>query len=618
MTMKVKCFVRVAIELPDGETARKGERLRCPAGCPKFENCHRRRIVDGKSYFVVKDADVDASDATRYSDEEAAEIFKAAYGQAGMASPPRQSKPQSRSGTSAQGGEARRAPAASQAAPSKNTSASRFGAIMRRGAAPSAPSVRQNDDPTIDIGGILYARDLKKHRGSKPLSDAYAMIKGCWLLDSVFEDERGTRLKADFRDCFMGGRNVDNEALDKLLASTLDRDRKFFFLDASFISNNRRGEFYFPVSEKGEFDAMAPVFRGEKDFETKYFGGGTFTRVTREIANKASCRARGVSFPEIARILKREILFRLGYIDRFDADAKQLDDAESELCRKLTCDSPAFARGSIVRVVRLGDSGKEEIGTLEELKRTMSDPAVDRKKKRAADDFLKKYRVSAKGDVTPRDGRTDGYGVDAESADGDIFNAIGFASSSEFASEYASFLSMLGEYARVFRPDKVTLGEKTFSRSGFSKEICGAVFEYVALACGDAADVEVRRARGVALLCRDLYEKVGLYEVENAAFVEDVLALLDAAERKLSDYISLCAQAGEKPLIAKDGELLSADEYLTEILEGKGLKDALAALDGRFAKEFLAARGADASSADVETLEQNYQKMFDKFKGGKR
>ena len=75
MTMKVKCFVRVAIELPDGETARKGERLRCPAGCPKFENCHRRRIVDGKSYFVVKDTDVDASDATRYSDEEAAEIF---------------------------------------------------------------------------------------------------------------------------------------------------------------------------------------------------------------------------------------------------------------------------------------------------------------------------------------------------------------------------------------------------------------------------------------------------------------------------------------------------------------------------------------------------------------
>ena len=64
--------------------------------------------------------------------------------------------------------------------------------------------------------------------------------------------------------------------------------------------------------------------------------------------------------------------------------------------------------------------------------------------------------------------------------------------------------------------------------------------------------------------------------------------------------------------------MISADEYLTEILEGKGLKGALAALDGRFAKEFLAARGADASSADVETLEENYQKMFDKFKGGKR
>ena len=57
---------------------------------------------------------------------------------------------------------------------------------------------------------------------------------------------------------------------------------------------------------------------------------------------------------------------------------------------------------------------------------------------------------------------------------------------------------------------------------------------------------------------------------------------------------------------------------MTEILEGKGLKDALAAPAGRFAKEFLAARGADASSADVETLEKKYQEMFDKFKGGKR
>lgn len=595
MTMKVKCLTGVAIELPEGVTARREECLRCPSACPKSRGCFRFTFVDGKKCFKVSSTRANGN-ATRYSPEEATEFF-------GVANPYSADAAQERRAESAPEPRAERdvEPKGGQ-----NSSHSRFAAFRKTTPERDAP-VRnyvpvRNDDPVINIGGLKYALDRSKHPGAEPLCDAFEVIRAWWRLDDVFDDADGRRLKANFKDCLVAyhrqkqGRELDEERLQRLLSSRLDRDRKFFYLDAIFVHGDEDKAFYFPDKDRRNGKALTPLFIGEKQFEEKYFNAPS-------------------SFRKISEKLKREILFKLHYLTDFDADTAAVKDEEARLCAKLTCDSLSVSK-KIVRFEGLGSDGTI-VGSLEKLKRTMSDPGAPYDDKKTIDDFLGAYSISANGSITQRDATTGEYkSISVENTVGEICSAVGFKSPAMFADEYSRFLSMLHEYVRVFSPSSVTLGGKTFSAAKFSNEICSAVFEYVALACGDADDIEVRRARGFALFAKDLYEYDVLFGVENGEHVQKVLALLDNPTGKISkgnieSYLKLCGS----PKIAANGNVVDIERYIADMLDGRGLRGALNALKTDVAAAYLEVRANAAPDIDstIDSTMEKYEKLFAKF-----
>ena len=389
------------------------------------------------------------------------------------------------------------------------------------------------------------------------------------------------------------GRELDEERLQRLLSSRLDRDRKFFYLDAIFVHGDEDKAFYFPDKDRRNGKALTPLFIGEKQFEEKYFNAPS-------------------SFRKISEKLKREILFKLQYLTDFDADTAAVKDEEARLCAKLTCDSLSVSK-KIVRFEGLGSDGTI-VGSLEKLKRTMSDPGAPYDDKKTIDDFLGAYSISANGSITQRDATTGEYKrISVENTVGEICNAVGFKSPAMFADEYSRFLSMLHEYVRVFSPSAVTLGGKTFSAAKFSNEICSAVFEYVALACGDADDIEVRRARGFALFAKDLYKYDVLFGVENGKYVQNVLALLDnptgkIPKDKIESYLKLC----DSPKIASNGNIVNIERYIADMLDGRGLRGALNALKTDVAAAYLEVR-ANAAPTDIDSIIKKYEELFAKF-----
>ena len=588
MTMKVKCLTGVAIELPEGVTARREECLRCPSACPKSRGCFRFTFVDGKKCFKVASTRADGN-ATRYSPEEATEFF-------GVANPYSTDAAQERRAESAPEPRTERdvEPRGKQ-----NSSQSRFAAFRKT--TPERDASVRNDDPVISIGGLKYALDRSKHPGAEPLCDAFEVIRAWWRLDDVFDDADGRRLKANFKDCLVAyhrqklGRELDEERLQRLLSSRLDRDRKFFYLDAIFIHGDGDKAFYFPDRGRRNGEALTPLFNDERQFEKKYFESSEFRKISEK--------------------LKREILFKLNYLTDFDADTAAVKDEEARLCAKLTCDSRSIS-GEIVRFEGLGSDGTR-IGSLEKLKSTMCDPGAPYDDKKKIDDFLGAYSISANGSITQRDATTGEYkSISIENTVGEICNAVGFKSPAMFADEYSRFLSMLHEYVRVFSPSSVTLGGKSFSAAKFSNEICSAVFEYVALACGDADDIEVRRARGFALFAKDLYEYDVLFGVENGEHVQKVLALLDnptgkISKGKIESYLKLCGS----PKIASNGNVVDIERYIADMLDGRGLRGALNALKTDVAAVYLEVRANAAPDIDstIGSTMKKYEKLFAKF-----
>lgn len=592
--MKVKCLTGVAIELPEGVTARREECLRCPSACPKSRGCFRYTFVDGKKCFKVSSTRADGN-ATRYSPEEATEFF-------GVANPYSTDAAQERRAESAPSPRAERdvEPRGKQ-----NPSHSRFAdfrkATPERDALVRNDAPVRNDDPVISIGGLKYALDRSKHPGAEPLCDAFEVIRAWWRLDDVFDDADGRRLKANFKDCLVAyhrqkqGRELDEERLQRLLSSRLDRNRKFFYLDAIFVHGDEDKAFYFPDKDRRNGKALTPLFIGEKQFEQKYFESSAFRKLSEK--------------------LKREILFKLHYLTDFDADTAAVKDEEARLCAKLTCDSRSC--GEIVRFEGLGSDGTI-VGSLEKLKSTMSDPRAPYAVKKKIDDFLGAYSVSANGSITQRDATTGEYKrISVENTVGEICTAVGFDSPAMFADEYSRFLSMLHEYVRVFSPSSVTFGDKTFSAAKFSEEICSAVFEYVALACGDADDIEVRCARGFALFAKDLYEYDVLFGVENGEYVENVLALLDnptgkISKGKIKSYLKLCGS----PKIASNGNVVDIERYIADMLDGsRGLRGALNALKTDVAAAYLEVRANAAPDIDstIGSTMEKYEKLFKNF-----
>ena len=580
MTMKVKCLTGVAIELPEGVTARRDECLRCPSACPKSRGCFRYTFVDGKKCFKVSSTRADGN-ATRYSPEEASEFF-------GVANPYSTDAAQERRAESAPSPRAERDvdPKGGQ-----NSSKSRF--VAFRKATPERDAPVRNDDPVISIGGLKYALDRSKHPGAEPLRDAFEVIRAWWRLGDVFDDADGRRLKANFKDCLVAyhrqtqGRELDEERLQRLLSSRIDRDRKFFYLDAIFVHGDGDEAFYFPGRGRRNGDALTPLFDGERQFEQKYFESSAFRKISER--------------------LKREILFKLHYLTDFDASTAAVKDEEARLCAKLTCDSLAFG-GEIVRFEGLGSDGTS-VGSLDNLKSTMSDPGAPYDAKKTIDDFLGAYSISANGSITQRDATTGEYKrISVEKTVGEICGAVGFKSPAMFADEYSRFLSMLHEYVRVFSPSSVTLGGKTFSAAKFSEEICSTLFEYMSLYFGDADESRTALARGFALFAKDLYEYDVLFGVENGEHVRKVLALLDNPKGKIKSYLELCGS----PKIASNGNVVDIERHIADMLDGRGLGGALNALKTDVAAAYLEAR-ANVASPDIDSTMKKYEKLFAEF-----
>ena len=151
---------------------------------------------------------------------------------------------------------------------------------------------------TLNVAGIVgMAEALSLARSereafishTRSLRDAFEVIRAWWRLGDVFDDADGRRLKANFKDCLVAyhrqtqGRELDEERLQRLLSSRIDRDRKFFYLDAIFVHGDGDEAFYFPGRGRRNGDALTPLFDGERQFEQKYFESSAFRKISERL-----------------------------------------------------------------------------------------------------------------------------------------------------------------------------------------------------------------------------------------------------------------------------------------------------------------------------------------------
>ena len=410
-----------------------------------------------------------------------------------------------------------------------------------------------------------------------------------WYISRVFsEDGKSYREEFLYLLKLRGFAKKEKELRDLIDDSTLTVNRKFFRLFYNIIYKNSIVGFYWN-DEDSPLRQIDPRFVSPKDFYKKM---GELTDPTAFLAGYADC------FEELIFFLR----------SGSDADG---ESARAWFMSNFTL-TMAEETGCVYSVTeRGGRTVVTPLGRLSEFVRHFADPAP-LEVMEARIGLLERFSVTRSGSLLPRTAPLV-MSRASKTEDDSVYSLTGIASfaASQAATAYNCYMTLLSEYVESFRPDSITVGDVTFTRRNFFREIT----EAVVAACAHLTEHNRRYSDDEKRLhlIRSLFAR-GIFRDFERGCEADRLQELRAAfiDRDTVDLATYFAYDTEHRLLI-DGTLTDVDGYVRSITAqgvayicGRARKGGDTVLEAYFAARVRREDIARAST-DIESLIREYE-----------
>lgn len=440
------------------------------------------------------------------------------------------------------------------------------------------------------IRGNIYSDDpaVKQMRSTQPLRNALWAVFEVWDTKAVFKNP--TTLQDDFvwlmTSVFeKAGTRVNPDDVNAILQnSEYSVSQKFFYLFYDVIYKYSPPNGFYWCDKTSSYDPpLISRFKNRQDFVVRY----------------SDSSARGEAFRAFYQQHKREILHFLAIED------------ENEFFDKLASEIAKDTK-ELVLIDKYRDHSMIRLGSLDTFIKNMQKPSsLSLMNDMIA--FLRSYRI-CDGEVVSR---SPAYPFDVSKRNGlvedqSMYTALGLTSSSNYASEYDCYVTLLREYVDTFRPDKVTVGDLTFTKANFSDEIQAVVEDLCQALFGEATDTVVLKKKGRAWLTKSLYERDILrsFHCENDEYVQKLMALVEAPT--LDAYFTLF----DIPSFRIGSRIVKMNEYIDMLMDDDAYTICGKFRENEVVREYFRIKIRDIGKTNMDQTYQTYQQLYDDFISG--
>lgn len=624
MSIIVKCHLNVGVQLPEGKTGAKGNKIPCPQGCPRKRiNCARIQEFEIKEVGEFSDSNAVRYTVYKYSQEELTtkwnlsnneparstiqpiaqesltqttsnpepinQAYQTPVNQATINQEPIMNNWGGNGFASAMGGQ-------TNFSASTNDTRSKyqnlFGTMGQSTATRREEYLEaEREYNRIMIGGVVFTNDqqLRNQMRGQPLLNAVDHIFYHWNLRAVFEDMyKANKLKDEF--CWLLVKTADSLSgrikkadVDDILNRDCTPSQKFFYLfyDVIYRRQEIRG-FYW--SDRPTISSLRAYFTNKKDFLNLYCD-----------------EKQGEAFRAFFRICKSEIMH---YLKCEDED-RLFEEATLEMAK---------TKGQILFVDYENEYKPLSLGRVEDFVARMKKPS-DFIVMGEMVSFLRRFEILSTYEVVVRERLnplSETFNEDVELEDS-IYKALGLEASGRYATQYKYYKILLKEYTKVFRPTTIEIGHLRFSQNQYSQEIEKIVGKYCEMCfdLGDVPETEFQTCKGNAWLAKNLYEQKILsnYVCENQGTINQLMELVKNPTREA--YFKLY----NNPMFRKGRESVTIHDYLQQIMyKIDAYEISRQLLEDPNAKEFFKVKALGFQEDHFYDLFKEYEDMYNQWK----
>jgi hypothetical protein len=405
----------------------------------------------------------------------------------------------------------------------------------------SAVRSRSDSEPCfIDGAYRFYERapvGVKSEGNSKT---AMRYIFRHWYVSRVFNED-GTAYREDFLYLLKlcGFKNSEDKLCEIVNDVKLSKNQKFFRLFYTVVYKNQINGFYWNDSDS-PFNQLSPRLVSIDDFYNKLAGvydPADFMYSFRNCFDELVYFLRSFTSMENAR----------------EWFKKTVPQIIAEKCSRLVYVSDKNGEISVIT-----------FGSFREFVSGMVKPSSYESMQQKCD-FFKDFEITSGYKLMPRRNKLEAS-KRASTEDDSVYEILGITgyTSSQCATAYDNYMTILREYMRVFKPEKLTLGKLSFSSRNFYNEVLSIMKDAGAYLSvnKNATFSEVKIFHAVqSLFARGIFESF-----ENSCETEklkDLKKIYESSTVSIKDYFS-CRDIEHEVYVG--GYRITVSEYISRIV----------------------------------------------------
>ncbi len=442
------------------------------------------------------------------------------------------------------------------------------------------------------VGGKVFSDDaeVKRNQNTLPLKNALREIFNYWITSSVFASE--TELKDEFIWLITTAskREILNSDVDAIILNEeYTISQKFFYLFYNVVFRYEPPKGFYWCEQRVSLYPLSSIFKDKQDFIVRY----------------CEIKQRGEQFRAFFWQHKKEILHFLGC----ESEDKLFEDMTLILSKE---------KKQIVLIDKYNQYFPVYLGSISEFMQNMIIP-VELSKMQNMVYFLEKYYVSRlgvsrRGLATPfeKSSVSKNGGNEKLEEDSNMYQAAKLLSSSNYATEYDCYMTLVREYVKVHSPNEITIGELHFTKNNYSAEIQNIIFDFCKARFGQVDDTVAIKLQARAWLAKSIYERNILvnFTCENNSQIEEYLSLISPANFSLKNYY----KAFSTPVFTFGKTDLTMHDYIEQIIESEDVYTACSKLanDDKVKDYFSVKIKKDFETILAKDI-QAYQEQYDGF-----
>ena len=400
---------------------------------------------------------------------------------------------------------------------------------------------RSDSEPCfIDGAYRFYERAPQGVRSEGNSKTAMRYIFRHWCVSRVFTDDgNGYREEFLYLLKLCGFMSSEDRLCEIVNDVKLSKDKKFFRLFYTVIYKNQINSFYWSDGDS-PFNQVTPRLVSVDDFYQKLSNAYDPSGFMYSFRN---------CFDELVYFLRS-----FSEMDNATAWFKEkIPQIIAERCNRLVYVSNKNGEISIIN-----------LGNTHEFVAKMTEP-LDFDTMEVMCDFLEEFEITSRYSLLPRKCELKKWTSSSGEDDGtyEILGITGYTSS-QCATAYNNYLTILGEYIRVFKPETITIGDLNFSVRNFYYEILSVFKNAGAYLTVD--NPEIYREVKIFYVVKSLFER-GIFDTfEKYCETKKLAPLKKIFESKavsISDYFS-CKDIDHELYV--DGYHISVSEYIGRIV----------------------------------------------------